>query len=506
MGDPGVGVERRLAAQRTRRQAPVQPALRVEEVVVHLVGVAVPSLEVALPLLHEIVGLVLVLEIGQQGEPRQDLAPLVEEERPGGLLAVVFVVAYAVQEFELRDVGNPGHVAPVIARETVDVAAEDRPAAVVFDGEMRHPSQLLLDHVLAPHQIDLVRIDQQRVQPQAQVQAEITDAAVGLQVLVEPLPPDEIDGVRQLGPLGGVPGVVQLVVGLPVIVDAVLRRHRVEGAEGVHHRLFDPVIRQLRLFTAGVDVHLRARVVGAVAAAPEQAPLLAAGPVAIAVALEVGIAQHRTQAAAQFAGPVGPRQLPGVVIAQHHVHTAFGFPAVGVGDHVHRAADRGGRAHRIGDAALDLDILQAAGEIGHVHPVDLVVLRIVEGDAVDHHADAFLVESPDLQGRVADAVSGLAGGVESGRVLHQQGDVQDADPGLELRAGDVGVAHVDIRRIARGADHDILGRIGPGRVRFGFGGPGGRAQREQKTDGGQQGSQTDGDERHDARPRVGGHD
>ena len=88
------------------------------------------------------------------------------------------------------------------------------------------------------------------------------------------------------------------------------------------------------------------------------------------------------------------------------------------------ASAEGSRAiGRGADAALQLGILDAGGEVGHIGPEDALALRVIERYAVGHHIDPRSIYPAHTDVGVADAEARLTGGHDRGRLQEEVGDV-----------------------------------------------------------------------------------
>ena len=229
---------------------------------------------------------------------------------------------------------------------------------------------------------------------------------------------------------------------------------RVPGVEGGDRLLVEALPVALR--SAGDEEVDLVLVGGQEAQGPEVGPGRRPGLVGEAVAGLAGKAEGEGGAALhQPGGEADPGPAKGA--AADLLLDLESAPRAGdVGDDVHGAAHRGDGEVRGPQSALHLDRRGGVAEPVEVGPVDPAVLHVVDGHAVDHHRDVALVESPEVDARVAGTAA-LAGGVHTRRIVQDQGQVPRAEAAVHLRLGNVREGDRCLPQLgAVGYDDDLL--------------------------------------------------
>ncbi len=145
--------------------------------------------------------------------------------------------------------------------------------------------------------------------------------------------------------------------------------------------------------------------------------------------------------ALQQPGVVVDAELVGGVAAARRDNLETGNGRRVGGLDIDGATEGPGAVERRAGAALDLDRLRAAGQRAPVRPVDLLGLRVILLDAVDHHRNALLVEASDAYLGVTEARAAVRRHIDAGRVLEQVWHVLNRELPLNLTGPDVGEGH-----------------------------------------------------------------
>ncbi len=149
-------------------------------------------------------------------------------------------------------------------------------------------------------------------------------------------------------------------------------------------------------------------------------------------------------------GAVGPREL------------GVGVLRGGVGHHIDARAEGSRAVGRGPRPALYLHVAHRRCEVGHVDPVDVVALGIVDGDSVGADVDARAVGAAYAHRGVAHGRAGVGGGGDRGGHLQEVGHVAPVVVSQELALPDIGEGHGGARRRAVGHDlhlvqHEVQG-------------------------------------------------
>ena len=109
--------------------------------------------------------------------------------------------------------------------------------------------------------------------------------------------------------------------------------------------------------------------------------------------------------------------------------------------HVDAGAEGSGAVGRRAGASLHLYVLERAGQVGRVDPVEHIALGLVHGDVVVGHVDAGAVGAAHAQTRVAHAAASVAGGDHAWRGREQEGQVEAMVQFLDELLVYIGVCH-----------------------------------------------------------------
>ncbi len=227
----------------------------------------------------------------------------------------------------------------------------------------------------------------------------------------------------------------------------------VSAAVFLHLLLRGVVPRHVGAFLAAECQQSYLRVAAAVGELPHVAPQPGEGAVDVSVGAYVAEPRVYTPVAAEesrrhldslFVGierPVGSR------------HHRGAFARRGVGEHVDRGSEGACAVGRRSGSALHLNVAQRRCEVGHVDPVYVVALAVVDGHAVGRDVDARRVAASHAQSAVAYSSAGVAGGYDRGRHLEQTGNVAAVVATRYLLAAHVGEGHRSL--VARPVGRDF---------------------------------------------------
>lgn len=126
-----------------------------------------------------------------------------------------------------------------------------------------------------------------------------------------------------------------------------------------------------------------------------------------------------------------------------------------VGKHVYAGAEGPGAVYACACAALYLYVAQRRCQVGHIDPVDIVALGVVDRYAVGSDVDSRPVGATHAHRRVAYAGTGIRGRDDRRRHAQQVGYVAPVVVVFELCLGDVGKCHGGFVCGAVGHDLDL---------------------------------------------------
>ena len=408
---------------------------------------------------------VAILEVGVGREAAVNPAGGADIE-VGVLLAAVVVVV-ALQGVDGPDiVPHPLDLPEVVAAEGGEGGAPDGvpPAVEIAEGQLPSPEEVFV--VLEADEVGFG--DGLPVGSGEGVQAIFLEGAAGLVLVVISVVGGQVEGgvEAQLSAEAVADEELQVVLDEVVILVGVVGALAVVGgvfAAGVvaapepGHLLLRGVVPGhvgALLPSEGEEADIGGgRRVGGL---PEVAPELGGG--ALDIARRADVAQPRVEApvapvAADEAG-AGAEGLPvGGVGAAGSGEFGVGLLGGGVGDHVDAGAEGSGSVGRGPRSALDLDGGDRRCEVGHVDPVDVVALGIVDGDSVGADVDAGAVGAADAHGGVAGPRAGVGADGDGGGHLQEVGHVAPVVRAEELALPDVGEGHRGARRGAVGGNY-----------------------------------------------------
>ena len=441
VGQPGGRVDEVIAARLLVRhrhreeqallvvEPVVQAQLRVEEIKRRAVPRHVDHLLVVVGA----VGLVPHPAVLQFGLGLQPCVPRPLHEPHEGVVvrldpgAVVVAIARTGRH---RGVARPDDLSEMVAVVAVPRPTQRQPRPLPIPLRADHTPVEIVVQPTAAHQVG--RADRVAALDDIR-QVVVGEVVARLELLEIPLSVGEVTGQRH-PPIADQLLEVELLVVLAVVVDLVLVgvvvRLPAQIDEVINLRLGIVVRLSPSLDLLGRAVqrdfrHAPPTLVGALPAAHQRVGHPAPIPFAV---------QRELEAAQVARRPVHPS------VAHHRADAALGRPAAGTApgvprevgperietatpDH-HRTAGllshlegiqgngrpKGTRSQRRRThATLDLDVVGAAGEVGHVDPENGLRFAVVDGDAVERHIDPCWVRAAYAQARIAHAGSGVGG-------------------------------------------------------------------------------------------------
>ncbi len=196
------------------------------------------------------------------------------------------------------------------------------------------------------------------------------------------------------------------------------------------------LVSEMCLLGTSVEIHMRR--VRRCEPRPRQVVAPKVRPTAEAIAVGVDSSQSPcdTVSSANASGTHRERRLASVeaAVAAGKPDSRLVSHAGHSRDEVDRATQGGRSIKRTAHAALNLNVLNIAGEIGQIDPEHLVRFRIIQRHIVEHNGDTVLRKAPQLQIGVPHTVGIVGVRIDSGQLRQENRDILNTIARIDITA------------------------------------------------------------------------